>query len=183
MTKMISTPELAEIVTGLLVAPGATGELEEMDAHQAFVVEIARVVSEFCGGDIAGFRNDEGPGLVAVQWNDSLPDNGGVWAPYDLTGWDEDEVAEPMTEEAAAGRRADISKAVEATAGSINASLGTGLCDDGNDSDEPIFVNSYACPECGETWIDRWSCACDDDCPTCGARDISPQASEEVTDE
>lgn len=25
----------------------------------------------------------------------------------------------------------------------------------------------YDCPECGESWTDEWSCACNDRCPRC----------------
>lgn len=30
------------------------------------------------------------------------------------------------------------------------------------------LIVSYEC-ECGEEWSDEWSCACDDECPSCGA--------------
>lgn len=33
----------------------------------------------------------------------------------------------------------------------------------------PALLIDYECPKCGETWQDVWSCACDDDCPGCGA--------------
>jgi hypothetical protein len=36
------------------------------------------------------------------------------------------------------------------------------------EEDEPIkYVNYYRCPDCNEEWQDEWSCACDDECPTC----------------
>lgn len=35
------------------------------------------------------------------------------------------------------------------------------------------FTNHYRCDACDEEWSDRWSCACDDDCPRCGTS-ISP---------
>jgi len=40
------------------------------------------------------------------------------------------------------------------------------------------FANLYACPKCGESWEDEWSCGCDDTCPACGERDISPVESQ-----
>ncbi|WP_034619338.1 hypothetical protein [Chitinibacter tainanensis] len=48
-----------------------------------------------------------------------------------------------------------------------------------NDSDESWFINHYHCPSCGHKWQDEWSCQVDDDCPSCGARHISPHTSEE----
>ncbi|CAM5769871.1 hypothetical protein [Bosea minatitlanensis] len=50
-------------------------------------------------------------------------------------------------------------------------------------SGEPCrFLNHYRCDACDEEWSDRWSCACDDDCPACGAS-ISPFDSDEEEDE
>jgi DNA-directed RNA polymerase subunit M/transcription elongation factor TFIIS len=43
-------------------------------------------------------------------------------------------------------------------------------------------TNFYRCPDCGEEWQDEWSCGCDDDCPECGARHISPYKSEDDAD-
>ena len=39
------------------------------------------------------------------------------------------------------------------------------------------FVNHYRCPECGEEWQDTWSCACNDQCPGCGLKDVEPYES------
>lgn len=36
------------------------------------------------------------------------------------------------------------------------------------------FINYYRCPRCKKHWSDEWSCLCDDDCPHCGRRHISP---------
>jgi predicted nucleic acid-binding Zn-ribbon protein len=43
------------------------------------------------------------------------------------------------------------------------------------------FLNFYKCACCGRTWTDQWSSMCDDDCPHCGARYMSPCESEELT--
>jgi DNA-directed RNA polymerase subunit RPC12/RpoP len=45
---------------------------------------------------------------------------------------------------------------------------------------EPRFRNSYRCERCGHEWEDVWSASCDDDCPACGARHMSPYRSEEL---
>lgn len=36
--------------------------------------------------------------------------------------------------------------------------------------------NHYRCSECGEKWIDRWDCACNDRCPVCDS-EIEPYES------
>ena len=33
----------------------------------------------------------------------------------------------------------------------------------------PWFIKYYRHEGCGTAWTDEWSCACDDECPTCGA--------------
>jgi DNA-directed RNA polymerase subunit RPC12/RpoP len=43
-----------------------------------------------------------------------------------------------------------------------------------------MFRNFYRCARCGHEWTDLWSATCDDDCPHCGARHMSPQRSEEL---
>ena len=43
------------------------------------------------------------------------------------------------------------------------------------------FLNLYKCERCRRRWADEWSCMCDDTCPRCGARDMSPYESEELT--
>ena len=44
------------------------------------------------------------------------------------------------------------------------------------------FLNFYRCARCKRIWIDQWSCTCDDDCPHCGARHMSPFDSENLTE-
>ena len=45
---------------------------------------------------------------------------------------------------------------------------------------EVEFVNYYRCPKCDNAWEDVWTSTCDDDCPACHTRHISPYKSEEV---
>jgi rubrerythrin len=47
------------------------------------------------------------------------------------------------------------------------------------DEGESTFRNYYRCASCGFEWTDVWSCQCDDDCPQCGARHMSPYKSED----
>lgn len=42
-----------------------------------------------------------------------------------------------------------------------------------------MFINFYKCPRCGHEWTDEWDCMCDDDCPACGNRHITPYHSED----
>ena len=43
------------------------------------------------------------------------------------------------------------------------------------------FLNFYRCARCQRIWTDQWSCMCDDDCPHCGARHMSPFDSHNLT--
>jgi hypothetical protein len=43
------------------------------------------------------------------------------------------------------------------------------------------FRNHYRCPQCRRSWSDEWSATCDDDCPHCGLRHVSPTESEDLT--
>jgi hypothetical protein len=43
------------------------------------------------------------------------------------------------------------------------------------------FRNYYICERCDSTWSDEWSCMCDDDCPHCDARHMSPFKSDDLT--
>jgi hypothetical protein len=43
-----------------------------------------------------------------------------------------------------------------------------------------LFRNFYRCYRCRYEWTDVWPATCDDDCPNCGARHVSPQRSEDA---
>ena len=43
------------------------------------------------------------------------------------------------------------------------------------------FLNLDKCAKCRRRWSGEWSCMCDDDCPHCGARHMSPYQSEDLT--
>lgn len=47
-----------------------------------------------------------------------------------------------------------------------------------------MFLNHYHHLDCpkqpGVEWDDVWDCACNDQCPACGTKDIEPYESEEV---
>jgi hypothetical protein len=44
------------------------------------------------------------------------------------------------------------------------------------------YRNYYKCARCKYEWPDEWSCMCDDDCPQCGARHMSPHESDDLTE-
>ena len=44
------------------------------------------------------------------------------------------------------------------------------------------FANHYKCDRCGQEWTDEWSCMCDDDCPHCGFRHMTPYDSDDLTE-
>jgi len=44
------------------------------------------------------------------------------------------------------------------------------------------YLNHYTCARCDRDWSDEWSCMCDDDCPHCGARHMSPTDSDDLTE-
>ena len=44
------------------------------------------------------------------------------------------------------------------------------------------YRNYYICERCDSTWTDEWSCMCDDDCPRCGDRHMSPYDSDDLTE-
>ncbi|MFZ0525389.1 MAG: hypothetical protein WA776_12140 [Xanthobacteraceae bacterium] len=44
------------------------------------------------------------------------------------------------------------------------------------------YRSYYECDRCGYEWQDEWSCMCDDDCPECGARHMSPHHGDELTE-
>jgi hypothetical protein len=43
-----------------------------------------------------------------------------------------------------------------------------------------FFRNHYRCARCGHEWDEVWTAQCDDDCPNCDARHMSPYKSDDV---
>lgn len=90
MAKIITAPELAEIVSGLLKG-GEKPQIDEASVFSAFMTDIASVVAQYCGGEVSGQASldvleNEAQWNIAIRANDSLPPDGGVWAPYDIDG-------------------------------------------------------------------------------------------------
>lgn len=102
MTKQILPNELAEIVTGLLIKPELLGELDSREAHQAFMLDIGRVIADHCGGRVNGITDGdvaqpylsdiECTPTLHIEPDDRLPSTErNVWSNYHVEAWaDED---------------------------------------------------------------------------------------------
>lgn len=101
MTKQIFPNELAEIVTGLLIKPELMGELDSRESHQAFMLDIAQVVADHCGGRLNGITNGdiakpylseiECSPCIHVEPDERLPSpECNVWSNYHVDAWAEE---------------------------------------------------------------------------------------------
>ena len=87
MSKQISNGELAEIVTGLLVGRLAREQLDSTEKYAAFMTDIAKVITDHCGGEVADTAsNFTEQWLVGIFGNHCLPEDGGIWKDYDTEG-------------------------------------------------------------------------------------------------
>lgn len=64
MAKLISTRELATIITALLVKPELLGELDSPEKHRALMEDLGRVVAEHCGGNVTEIALPETDGTA-----------------------------------------------------------------------------------------------------------------------
>lgn len=86
MSKQISAAELAQIVSKLLT--GDSGEIDGFESYQGFMTEIAKVVCDYCGGEVRNPADSlDDTWYVGIHGNDSLPSAfGGIWSEYDPEG-------------------------------------------------------------------------------------------------
>jgi len=113
MAKLITTRQLATIITALLVKPDLLGELDSPEKHRALMEDLGRVVAEHCGGNVTEIALPETDGTAAdgalldgqsvryleakessphliVHPDDSLPSmTQNVWMHADRDGWEE----------------------------------------------------------------------------------------------
>lgn len=109
MHKKITPRDLARIVAALLISPSIfKDELSTAHEHQAFMLEIGKVVADFCGGDIAGITPTDNlflnPPTLRVEPNELLNSyHRNVWAYFDNAVWDSHRAditpGEPISEE------------------------------------------------------------------------------------
>lgn len=45
-----------------------------------------------------------------------------------------------------------------------------------------LYLNEYTCPSCSHEWEDHWDSGCNDTCPECGLREITPVNSTKVSE-
>jgi hypothetical protein len=121
MSKVITDEELCEIVTRIFHSRGEV--INERGAYLAFIENIARAVSFSCGGKIVCVSDrtegeDLGP-AAHIEWTDSVPPNGGIYAEYDtdvdIEEWRLDALWVPTDEtERLSHSSMDASKAIDA---------------------------------------------------------------------
>ena len=86
MSKVLTDKELLAIVQKIV--NDGDDIICERDAYLRFCVDMAQVITAYCGGDVV-MSSDErrsGDGLgvcVHIDWNDSVPGDGGVYSQYD----------------------------------------------------------------------------------------------------
>jgi hypothetical protein len=86
MSKQVNPQQLAEIVTKLLT--GDSGEVDSHESFSGFMTGIAKVVCEYCGGEVV---TEAAPlddvWYVPIRGNECLPDAfGGIWRECDPEG-------------------------------------------------------------------------------------------------
>lgn len=88
MSKQVSAPELAKIVSDLLTDPATiASHLDERSHYASFMTDIARTVCEHMGGEVRHPADDfTGEFLVGVHGDDSVPEDGGIWVRVDPEG-------------------------------------------------------------------------------------------------
>lgn len=101
MSKMITTTELAQIVTKILVDPDAAGVASESNTFAKFMTDIANVVCDYAGGEVhhKASADHAHNWMIDIHGNDSLPEGGGIWSQYDLEGsFSDDENDTPVVQ-------------------------------------------------------------------------------------
>ncbi|WP_199438507.1 hypothetical protein [Vibrio owensii] len=74
MAKIITPPELSEVVTLLLNAPHLLGELDELGRFNTFFEDIATTVTNYCGGQV-GFVDTQEQEFItlSIRYDESMP--------------------------------------------------------------------------------------------------------------
>ena len=94
MAKIIMAAELADLVSKLITDPSSLEQDMSPETYSEFLTDIAQVVCDYCGGEIHNKAHYDaepvagsmGNWAVGIHGNDSLPEDGGVWAPLDPDG-------------------------------------------------------------------------------------------------
>lgn len=105
MSKQITPLEWSEVITGLLLKPELLGELDSQEKYLNFLGDLARVVTDHCGGavvdvhagepsksDLQPIGDDLEVPAVAIMPDDRLPSiNQCVFTPFDPQAWEGEE--------------------------------------------------------------------------------------------
>lgn len=87
MSKQVTPEDLAAVVTLLLTKPEQAGELDTDGKFKDFMTDVARLVCDHCGGEIAApaaYLDDVC--YVGIIRDESLPTDGGIWKGLDPEG-------------------------------------------------------------------------------------------------
>ncbi|MHB8698660.1 MAG: hypothetical protein ACYC9J_11645 [Sulfuricaulis sp.] len=86
MSKVILDTELLGILHGIVVNDQC---IEDNGVYMEFLGKLGNLVTEYCGGDVVTVSAPMGSGdptdrhAVHFAWNDSVPEEGGVFANFD----------------------------------------------------------------------------------------------------
>lgn len=82
MAKILTDKELLDIVRRAI----EHDDIDDRDQYSAFISRLAEVVVDHFGGEVGGVSFDPDDDLgttVAIHWDDSVPEGGGIYALYD----------------------------------------------------------------------------------------------------
>lgn len=230
MSKVLTDTEVLEVVQKIITGDNI---ISESLVYEKFLKDLGSLVANYCGGDCTAVSEPLGDGDPDDTWcihfeaDESVPEDGGVYASYDtdvtveewrqqskeeetskkqfytifVWGDVEPEIFGPFdTEEERDEKSHEIRRKEGSDEGGLymlnvsasgNLEVGAytggffdqddGLEEDGGTPEQVVsqFLNHYRCPRCKHEWADVWTATCDDDCPNCHCRHISPHKSED----
>jgi len=83
---MIKSRELADLISQLLTKPEYVEQLREDRVYAQLMNGLLSVVTDVCGGQVYGdvaYYSDDELFYTHVEWNDQVPDTGGIWDQVD----------------------------------------------------------------------------------------------------
>lgn len=90
--KRLNSRELVSLVDKLLTDPIYVEQLSESHVYSKLMEGIVGAITNVCGGEVSGkvqFVDDNELFSINVEWNDKVPETGGIWDQIDeATDWD-----------------------------------------------------------------------------------------------
>lgn len=96
MSKVIFDTEVVEILRGIVYHDG----IDDSDTYREFLTKLGHLITEYCGGEVVTVSAPAGDGeindryAIHLGWTDSVPQDGGVYANFDidktLVEWEEE---------------------------------------------------------------------------------------------